>query len=72
MAAKAFFDGLGHYSRPDIARLEYNPTHYKNLNIVTGPQTGLIAPEYSYLKEISEKYEVALSRLEKLAEKIEK
>ena len=72
MAAKAFFDGLGHYSRPDIARLEYNPTLYKNLNIVTGPQTGLIAPEYSYLKEISEKYEVALSRLEKLAEKIEK
>lgn len=67
MAAKAFFDGLGHYSRPDIAAIHLNQQHPVNL-MVTG-QTAV--PEYAYLKEISEKYEVALSRLEKLANKIE-
>lgn len=70
MASKAFFDGMGHYSRPDIARIQLDRSHRKNLNIVGGDMPAY-APDYSYLKEISEKYEVEIQRLEKLADKIE-
>lgn len=68
-AAKAVFDGLGHYSRPDIAKLLLNSTHYQNL-VYSGSDSKL-SSEYAYLKEVSEKFEIDLARLEKLAGKME-
>lgn len=68
MASKAFFDGMGHYARPDIASITLNRTHYRNLNL---KNSEVSAPPYQTLKEISEKYEAALERLEKLADKVE-
>ncbi|MGN1382781.1 MAG: carbon-nitrogen hydrolase family protein [Eubacterium sp.] len=70
-ASKAFFDGMGHYSRPDVAHIELNPAHNVNLTIAGRPSAGQYAPEYAYLREISEKYEVALEKLEALANRIE-
>lgn len=68
-ARSCFYDFMGHYSRPDVAHIELNHTHPRNL-VVSGEEN-LYAPDYKKLKEISEKYEVALSQLEALANKIE-
>lgn len=63
-AAKAFFDGLGHYSRPDVAKLLLNST--PNVNLLN-----IKDPDYSYMKQVSEMFEVKLEKLEKLANKLE-
>ena len=68
-ARACFYDFMGHYSRPDVAHIELNHSHPRNLNVTCEEQ--LYAPDYKKLQEISEKYEVALSQLEKLANKIE-
>lgn len=71
-AHDAVFDGLGHYSRPDVARVYLNAEHPTNLNTVhSSDLSNAIAPEYKKLKEISETFEVKLSKLEKLADKLE-
>lgn len=67
-AAKAFFDGVGHYSKPSVAKVLLNRENPTNLVITQNEQA---APEYAYLKQISEEYEIKLARLEALAEKIE-
>lgn len=64
-----FYDFMGHYSRPDVAHIELNHTHPRNL-VVNGAEN-LYVPEYQKIKEISERYEVALSQLEKFAAKID-
>lgn len=69
-AAKAFFDGLGHYSKPSVAKLLVNTEHDKNLNLVTN--ANYMIPDYQQLKQISELYEVKLEKLEKLAENLER
>ena len=68
-ARSCFYDFMGHYSRPDIAHVEVNHTHPRNL-YVNGEET-MYAPDYSKLQEISEKYEVALAKLEAMANRIE-
>ena len=68
-ARACFYDFMGHYSRPDVAHIELNHSHPRNLNVTCEEQ--LYATDYKKLQEISEKYEVALAQLEKLANKIE-
>ena len=68
-AHDAVFDGLGHYSRPDVAQLYLNTDDPLNLN--TYSAKAAIAPEYKKLQEISETFEVKLSKLESLANKLE-
>lgn len=68
-AAKALFDGIGHYSRPDVARIVLNASHPRNLNIVHEQTT--YASEYQMMKQLSEEYEVKLEKLEKLAARLE-
>lgn len=67
--AKAYFDGLGHYSRPDVAKLLLNTNHNTNLNFASAQEQA--APDYKYLKQLSEEYEIKLTRLEKLANRLE-
>jgi len=63
-AAKMIFDGLGHYSRPDVAKLLLDDHERKNL---------FRRSQLSYqdLKAISEDTEVPLEKLEKVVERIE-
>lgn len=68
-AHDAVFDGLGHYSRPDVAQLYLNTDDPANLNTYSARTA--IAPEYKKLQEISETFEVKLSKLENLANKLE-
>ncbi len=68
-AHDAVFDGLGHYSRPDVASVYLNTDDPANLNTFSARTA--IAPEYKKLQEISETFEVKLSKLESLANKIE-
>lgn len=68
-AHDAVFDGLGHYSRPDVAQLYLNTDDPANLNTYSARTA--IAPEYKKLQEISETFEVKLSKLESLANKLE-
>ncbi len=68
-AHDAVFDGLGHYSRPDVAQLYLNTDDPLNLN--TYSARAAIAPEYKKLQEISETFEVKLSKLESLANRLE-
>lgn len=68
-AHDAVFDGLGHYSRPDVAQLYLNTDDPLNLNTYSARTA--IAPEYKKLQEISETFEVKLSKLESLANKLE-
>lgn len=70
--AKLFFDGMGHYSKPSVAKVLLNTEHQTNLNIVNS-NTDVVssAPDYKYLKQLSEEFEIKMARLEKLAEKIE-
>ncbi|MDO4556489.1 MAG: carbon-nitrogen hydrolase family protein [Lachnospiraceae bacterium] len=68
-AVKTVFDGLGHYSRPDVARVVLNADHPKNLNIISASDTAL--PNYQQIKRISEEYEVKIQKLEKLVAKLE-
>lgn len=67
--AKAYFDGLGHYSRPDVAKLLLNTDHNTNLNFADTMETP--SADYKYLKQLSEEYEIKLARLEKLANRLE-
>lgn len=67
--AKMMFDGLGHYSKASAVRLYVDRTHYENFNELTPSSFG--GNENAYLKELSQKYEVALEKIEKLAAKIE-
>lgn len=60
---KFFFDGLGHYSRPDVISLHLNTKHNENLV--------LDAPSYNFLKEASERFEVELQKVEQLAAQYE-
>ena len=60
---KFFFDGLGHYSRPDVVSLHLNTKHNENLV--------LDAPSYNFIKEASERFEVELQRVEQLAAQYE-
>lgn len=68
-AAKAFFDALGHYSRPSVAKLLVNTDHDQNLNLISN--AGVSVPDYSKMKQISEQYEVELKKIEQLAAKME-
>lgn len=56
--AKAYFDAVGHYARPDLLRLE----------IAEPPATPEPAPQK--LREAAEKWEVRLERLEALVERL--
>lgn len=60
--AKAYFDGLGHYSRPDVAKLLLNTDHNTNLNYADAAKAA--SPNYKYLQQLSEEYEIKLARLE--------
>ena len=60
---KFFFDGLGHYSRPDVVSLHLNTKHNENLV--------LDAPSYNFIKEASERFEVELQKVEQLAAQYE-
>ena len=60
---KFFFDGLGHYSRPDVVSLHLNTKHNENLV--------LDAPSYNSIKEASERFEVELQKVEQLAAQYE-
>jgi hypothetical protein len=68
-AVKAFFDGLGHYSRPDVTRLLVKTTPNENViplaESVAPPS--ITIPSYTDLKRISETFEVSLKKLETLA-----
>lgn len=72
-AVKAFFDGLGHYSRPDVTRLLVKTT--PNENVIPLAETvvppSITIPSYTDLKRISETFEVSLKKLETLATKVE-
>ncbi|WP_406677801.1 carbon-nitrogen hydrolase family protein [Moorella sp. ACPs] len=72
-AVKAFFDGLGHYSRPDVTRLLVKTTPNENViplaESVAPPS--ITIPSYTDLKRISETFEVSLKKLETLATKVE-
>lgn len=71
-AAKAYFDGLGHYSRPDVVKLFLDKTHNTNLNLISSDSSAVPGdPSYQYLKQLSDEYEIKLERLEKLAAKME-
>lgn len=60
---KFFFDGLGHYSRPDAVSLHLNTKHNQNLL--------LDAPTPAFVKQASEMFEVELAKVEKLAAQYE-
>jgi len=64
-AAKVVFDGLGHYSRPDVVQVLLDDREKNNLQRNSQRLT------YRNLKEISESTEVSLDKLEKVVEKIE-
>lgn len=65
-AAKVVFDGLGHYSRPDVVQLLLHDDEKRNL--LRSSQGRL---SYQDLKNISEATEVPVEKLEKVVEKIE-
>lgn len=65
-AAKVVFDGLGHYSRPDVVRLLLEEESKKNMDYTPRPSLTL-----NDLKNISEETEVPLQKLEKIVEKYE-
>lgn len=62
-AKKFFFDGLGHDSRPDVVSLYLNTKHTENI--------ALDAPNYNFIKETSERFEVELEKAKKLAAQYE-
>ena len=64
---KFFFDGLGHYSRPDVVSLHLNTKHNENLILNTSNS----APSYNFVKQASEMCEVELQKVEQLAAKYE-
>lgn len=60
---KFFYDGLGHYSRPDAVSIGINTKHNENLV--------LDSPSYSFVKQASEMFEVEIDKIEKLAARYE-
>ncbi|WP_329888013.1 carbon-nitrogen hydrolase family protein [Pseudoramibacter faecis] len=71
-AAKIYFDGIGHYSRPDVVKLFLDKNHNVNLNLTDaiGNPVAVKEPDSQSLKQISEEYEIKLQRLEALTDKI--
>lgn len=65
-AAKVVFDGLGHYSRPDVVRLILHGEEKRNLELESSGNL-----TYNDLKNISEETEVPIQKLEKIVEKFE-
>lgn len=65
-AAKVVFDGLGHYSRPDVARLLVDKEEKNNLLFESN--NGI---SHSDLRRVSESTEVPVEKLEKIVARFE-
>lgn len=65
-AAKVVFDGLGHYSRPDVVKLLLKEEEDRNVLFETGKDL-----TYKDLKNISESTEVPIQKLEMIVDKFE-
>jgi nitrilase len=65
-AAKVVFDGLGHYSRPDVVQVLLRDEERSNLLRSSRGQMS-----YQDLKHVSESTEVPIEKLEKLVERLE-
>ena len=71
-AVKAVFDSLGHYSRWDIAQLAVRQEAWNPEVPLTDSSSKEVELPADELRRISEKFEVALDKLESMLEEIQK
>ncbi|MFH1327619.1 MAG: carbon-nitrogen hydrolase family protein [Candidatus Bathyarchaeota archaeon] len=75
-AAKTVFDGLGHYSRPDVTQLLVRTHPWRNVQLITeappekshseiSPELAKIEKERKKLKKLLSEYENQLKKMEK-------